>query len=314
MNSEHLIDSQALKAEALRLGFSAVGLCPAEAVDPHVRQAYEDWLARGHQAGMHYLENYPDLRFNPTLLVPGARTIISLALCYHPGNRPTQPALAWYAQGHDYHDVMRRLLTQLLKSFDLTGRAFCDSAPVLDRYWAWHGGLGFIGRHTQLVIPRLGSAFFLGELIVEQEADRHDTPLTPTYFDNLCGQCRRCLDACPTGAIGGCRPIVAERCLSYQTIEHRGPLAPGIGRHLSPCFYGCDRCTRACPHLHAPSRPILPDFAPSDALLKMKAEHWNTLTQEQYQALFRGSAVKRAKYEGLMRNIRAARENNETAE
>lgn len=302
-----------MKAEALRLGFSAVGFSMAGPVDPHVRKVYEDWLAQGHQAGMYYLENYPEMRFNPTLLVPGARTVISVALCYHPGNRPTQPALAWYAQGRDYHDVMRRLLTQLQERFGLTGRAFADSAPVLDRYWAWSGGLGFIGRHTQLVIPRQGSAFFLGELIVEQEADRYDTPLTPTYFHNLCGTCRRCLDACPTQAIGANRPIVAERCLSYQTIEHRGPLSvEGIGRHLTPCFYGCDRCTRACPHLHAPRRPILPDFTPSQALLNMKAEDWTRLTVEQYRELFRGSAVKRAKYEGLMRNIRAARENDET--
>lgn len=314
MSSEHLIDTQALKAEALRLGFSAVGLSPAAPVDPHVREVYENWLAEGHQAGMHYLENYPDLRFNPTLLVPGAQTIISVALCYHPGNRPTQPALAWYAQGRDYHDVMRHLLTQLQERFALTGRACCDSAPVLDRYWAWHAGLGFIGRHTQLVIPRRGSAFFLGELIVEQQADRYDSPLTPSYFHNLCGPCRRCLDACPTGAIGLDRPIRAERCISYQTIEHRGPLAEGIGRHLTPCFYGCDRCTRACPHLHAPEHPVLPDFTPSEALLNMKAEDWNSLSVEQYRTLFKGSAVKRAKYEGIMRNIRAARENNETAE
>lgn len=314
MSSAHSIDTQALKAEALRLGFSAVGFSPAEAVDPHVRQAYEDWLAQGHQAGMRYLENYPDLRFNPTHLVPGAHTVVSLALCYHPGHRPTQPALAWYAQGKDYHDVMKRLMLQLLERFALTGRACCDSAPVLDRYWAWRGGLGFIGRHTLLVIPRQGSAFFLGELIVEQEADRYDTPLTPTYFDNLCGQCRRCLDACPTRAISAGRPMVAGRCLSYQTIEHRGPMAEGVGKHLTPCFYGCDRCTRACPHLHQPERPILPELSPSEALMRMKAEDWNSLTEEHYRTLFRGSAVKRAKYEGLMRNIRAARESNETNE
>lgn len=314
MSSAPLIDTQALKAEALRLGFSAIGFSAAEPVDPRVRQVYEEWLAQGHQAGMHYLENYPELRFDPTLLVPGARTVISLALCYHPGSHPTQPALAWYAQGHDYHDVMRRLLAGLLERFGLTGRAFSDSAPVLDRYWAWRAGLGFIGRHTQLVIPRQGSAFFLGELIVEQQADRYSTPLTPTYFDNLCGPCRRCLDACPTGAIGAGRPIMARRCLSYQTIERRGPLDPGVGRHLSPCFYGCDRCTRACPHLHAPESPILPDFSPSQALLGMTTEDWNRLSVEQYQALFRGSAVKRAKYEGLMRNIRAARESNERSE
>lgn len=312
MSSVHLIDTQALKAEALRLGFSAVGFSVAEPVDAGVKQAYQTWLAKGYQADMHYLENHPDMRFNPTLLVPGAHTVISLALCYHPGTRPTQPAIAWYAQGRDYHDVMKQLLQQLIERFGLTGRCFCDSAPVLDRYWAWRGGLGFIGKHTQLVIPRLGSTFFLGEMVVEQEADHYDTPLTPTYSDNLCGQCRRCLDACPTRAISADRPMVAERCLSYQTIEHRGPMAEGVGKHLTPCFYGCDRCTKACPHLHASAHPIRSELRPTEELLKMKAGDWKDLTIEQYRTLFRGSAVKRAKYEGLMRNIQAAQESNET--
>lgn len=312
MSSVHLIDTQALKAEALRLGFSAVGFSVAEPVDARVKQTYQTWLAKGYQADMHYLENYPDMRFNPTLLVPGAHTVISLALCYHPGTRPTQPAIAWYAQGRDYHDVMKQLLQQFVERFGLTGRCFCDSAPVLDRYWAWRGGLGFIGKHTQLVIPRLGSTFFLGEMIVEQEADHYDTPLTPAYSDNLCGQCRRCLDACPTRAISADRPMVAERCLSYQTIEHHGPMTEGVGKHLTPCFYGCDRCTKACPHLHAPSHPIRSELRPTEELLKMKAGDWKDLTIEQYRTLFRGSAVKRAKYEGLMRNIQAAQESNET--
>ncbi len=312
MSSALLIDSDALKAEAKSLGFLAVGISPAEAVDPAVCHAYRSWIAEGRQAGMHYLENYLEKRFDPRLLVPEARSVVSLALSYHPGNGLTQPALAWYAQGRDYHDVMWDLLQQLAARQGLTGRCFADSAPVLDRYWAWRGGMGFVGRHTQLVIPHVGSAFFLGEMIVEQEADTYDQPITATYFSNLCGCCRRCVDACPTHALeiesSGETSFKSERCLSYQTIEHRGPLAAGAGRHLQTCFYGCDRCLRACPHLHAPAVPLLPAFRPSDSLLAMTPRAWQQLTEEQYRELFRGSAVKRAKYEGLMRNIRASAE------
>lgn len=308
MSSRSLIDIQALKAEALRLGFSAVGCSPAGPVDEAVRQAYLAWLRDGHQGEMHYLENHLEKRFNPTLLVDGARTVVSLLMNYHPGQQPTQPALAWYAQGQDYHDVLHTLTNRLMDVCRLTGRSFTDSAPVLDRYWAWRAGLGFIGRHGQLVVPRLGSAFFIAELIVQEEADHYDRPLTAHYFDNLCGRCHRCVEACPTQALQAQGPMRAERCLSYLSIEQRGPIPEEAKPFLKECFYGCDRCLRACPHLHAPDEAPLSAFQASDELLRMQASDWAAMDEAKFRDLFRRSAVKRAKYAGLRRNIEAGGE------
>ncbi|MBQ8050860.1 MAG: tRNA epoxyqueuosine(34) reductase QueG [Bacteroidaceae bacterium] len=304
MNSVRL-QRDVVKAEALRLGFSHCGLAPAEEVDKAFMRHYEQWLSEGRQAGMHYMERYLALRRDPRLLLPGARTVVSLAMSYNPGTEPTQPALAWYAQGRDYHDVLRQRLQILLQVLGLEGRICVDTAPVMEKYWAWRCGLGWIGRHTQLVVPREGSAFFLAELLLTQESDHYDTPLYSRPYHEGCGRCRCCIEACPTLALSD-EGIDARRCLSYLTIEHRGPLPQETCRHLSECFYGCDRCMRACPHLSHEATPV-EDFIPSDELLSMSPADWLRLTPLQYQSLFRGSAVKRAKYEGLMRNIQANR-------
>ena len=295
MNSKYLISTH-VKAEAHRLGFALCGMAPATPVEAGVAASYRRWLDEGGQAGMHYLKNHFAKRMDPCLLVPGTRSVVSVAMNYRPSR--VAPGIAWYAQGHDYHDLMRQRLTALLEAVGGHGRCFVDTAPVPERYWAWRCGLGWIGHHGQLVVPGQGSAFFLGELFLEEECDAYDTPMA-----DHCGTCTRCLDACPTGAIGGL--FRAERCLSYLTIEHRGELPSWAGDKMGEMFYGCDRCLRACPHLHAlpASDPLL---QPSEALLHMTPGDWQQLTVTQYQALFRGSAVKRAKYEGLVRNIRHA--------
>lgn len=343
--SSGVLKSKILKAEALRLGFSHCGLAPAEPVDEAYMQHYEDWLRRGWHGDMHYLENHLALRRDPRLLLSGAKTVISLAMSYNPGLAETQPALAWYAQGRDYHEVVRARARRLLEkslpgspcqegkgastsrdgSFpdrEGEGRVCVDTAPVLEKYWAWRCGLGWIGRHTQLVIPHEGSAFFLAEILMTVEADYYDEPQThpgPPYKGGSrasgknslpkegwggspCGTCHRCLDACPTRAITD-EGLDARRCLSYLTIEHRGPLPPSIAPYLRECFYGCDRCLRACPHLSRSAASPVPDFLPSPALLAMTPTQWTQLSREDYQSLFRGSAVKRAKFEGLRRNI-----------
>ncbi len=297
------MNSARLTEEARALGFARVGVTPAADVPEAVRAHYLRWLSEGGNAEMQYLANHQEKRFSPTLLVPGVKSIVSLAMSYHPTDLPTQEGLAWYAQGADYHDVMRQRLSTLMERLGLTGRAFADTAPVLEKYWAWACGLGFIGRHTQLVIPGMGSAFFLGELFVEEEADEYDVPLTPSFFTDRCGKCHRCEEACPTQAIAD-HQLTAERCLSYLTIEHRGDLPEWAKPHIGECFYGCDRCLRACPHLHATASPV-EELRPKEALLGMKAADWAALTEEQYRALFKGSAVKRAKYAGLVRNIKA---------
>lgn len=299
-----LISHTLLKAHAQTLGFLACGVAPAHPVPPQVRQRYADWIARHCHASMHYLEQHAPLRFSPSELVPSARSVISVALSYHPGNSPTQPALAWYAQGKDYHRVLKGRLLQLQQLLQIQGRCFVDTAPVMEKYWAEQCGIGFVGKHTQLVIPGIGSAFFLGEIITDAECDVYDRPLTFTHHP--CGTCSRCIEACPTQAIDG-QTLHAGRCISYHTIESRETDLPDFVKpHLTPCFYGCDRCLRACPHLHAPQHPPITEFAASPQLLQMRAPQWAQLIEEQYQSLFQGSAVKRARFEGLQRNIKAA--------
>jgi len=360
-----------IKAEAQRLGFNHCGMAPAEPVSADYAAMYRRWLDEGHQAEMHYLENYFEKRMDPRLLVEGVRTIISVALNYRP--QRAAEGLAWYAQGKDYHDLMRERLTQLMEAIGAHGRCFVDTAPVPERYWAWRCGLGWTGKHGQLVIPNEGSTFFLGELFIVEEVDAYDEPMP-----NRCGKCTRCIDACPTGAIvqiengklkmengklkmENSMPTInsqfstfnsqlsifndqssifnfqlstfndqssifnfqlstfndqsstfnfqfstfnSKKCLSYLTIENRGELPQGTGSLLGETFYGCDRCLKACPHLKVKPTDEA-SLQPSDELLSMTPDDWQHLTPEQYQALFKGSAVKRAKFEGLTRNIQA---------
>ncbi|MBQ6193687.1 MAG: tRNA epoxyqueuosine(34) reductase QueG [Prevotella sp.] len=307
--------SHEIKAEALRLGFSACGIAKAEPVDAETAGAFQNWLHEGGNATMQYMENYEDKRLDPRLLMPGVKSIISVALNYTPA-RPVA-GIANYAIGKDYHDIVKQKLHQLAEFINdsslftlnssLQYRAFTDSAPVLERYWAAKAGLGFIGKNHQLIIPGMGSQFFLGELFVDIELEP-DEPCR-----QHCGNCHRCIDACPTGALkasprGGREEVSfnASRCLSYLTIENRGDIPDEAAQKMGETFYGCDRCQQACPW-NAKAQPTdEPLLQPTDELLSMKQEDWRQLSVEQYRELFRGSAVKRAKYEGLMRNIKAA--------
>lgn len=304
-----LLSSERIKAEALRLGFSACGLAPAEAVNETTTTAFRQWLTDGCQAEMAYMENYEDKRLDPRLLVEGARTVISVALNYYPATKLPEEEyqIAWYAYGKDYHDVMKAklnaLLTFIQSEFPTNGRTFCDTAPILERYWAWRTGIGWIGKNTQLIAPKAGSCFFLGELVVDLATDRYDNPQK-----NRCGSCTRCLDACPTLALEAPYRLNAERCLSYLTIEHRGALSLEIGLKMGRKIYGCDECQQACPWNRFATPCRTPEFMLSDSLLSMRKEDWHHLNEEQYRMLFKGSAVKRAKYSGLMRNIAAAKE------
>lgn len=303
-------DIQAIKAEALRLGFSACGIAPAQPVGEEHRLFLQEWLASGSHADMAYMENHFEKRCDPQLLVEGTRCVISVALNYY----PAQPLpkgeyqLAWYAYGKDYHDLMRSKLTALFEYIrqhlapTLSGRVFCDTAPVLERYWAWRAGLGWIGKNTQLIIPRAGSAFFLGELFLNTEADEYDAPQP-----NCCGTCTNCLQACPTSALAAPHKLDARRCLSFLTIENKGEIPASIASRLGNRIYGCDECQKACPWNRFATPCLTPELHPSPALLQMKRKEWRCLTEEQYLALFKDSAVKRAKYKGLMRNIEKAK-------
>lgn len=303
--------TETIHRSALELGFSACGFAKAEPVDEDVSKTLECWIANGMNGCMQYMANYADKRNDPRLLVEGAKSVISVALNYFP--KRLQPdstfRFAKYAYGKDYHDVMKMLLMQLFEKIrllqpDVEGRIFCDTAPVLERYWAWRCGLGWIGRNTSLIIPGAGSYFFLGEIICNKEFD-YDTPQP-----NRCGSCHKCLDSCPTGALcSGC-VLDANLCLSCQTIENRGELSESAVNAMGNRIYGCDTCQDVCPWNRFAAPTEIEEFAPSEQFISMTKEQWESLSVEEYRLLFKGSAVKRAKFEGLVRNIKAASRNS----
>lgn len=304
MNSRYLTDK--IKAEAKSLGFFACGIAKAEPVDSATAAAYRQWIAEGRHATMHYLSDNTDKRLDPRLLMDGVRSIVSVALSYAPAKHipDDQYQIACYAYGKDYHDVMKRKLHTLAAHCGFTAyRAFCDTAPVLERYWAQQAGLGWTGRNRQLIIPHAGSMFFLGELFLPVELE-YDTPAR-----NRCGTCHACIDACPTKALTpNSQTTMPNSCLSYLTIEHRGEFTEEermAVRYSQNYIYGCDRCQQVCPWNRFAVPTGEPELQPSPALLSMTHEAWCGLTVEQYRQLFKGSAVKRAKYEGLKRNINA---------
>ena len=312
-----ILRAQHVKETALAAGFAACGIAPAAPITAERAAERAEMLRRGHHAGMEWLERNEDKRRDPRLLLPGARTVISLAWPYPPRHAEAPP-IAAYALGTDYHvmvkDALWNLVRQLADSDESTVRCFVDTAPIDERYWAWKAGVGFIGRSGMLIIPQMGSRFFLGEILTTLPADTYDVPLTPDIAaHSLCGTCRRCIDACPGKALTA-HGLDARRCLSYLTIEHRGPLPPQAARWMhatpgTPLFYGCDRCTEVCPY-NTPKRAVagddaMGDSAARDCTMPANADFWKQLSIADYRQIFRGSAVKRAKYEGLMRNIRA---------
>lgn len=294
--------SSKVKAEAAALGFFACGIAKADAVDEHTAAHLRQWLHSGGNADMDYMHNYTDKRLDPRLLMEGLKSIVCVALNYTPAERIPQDEyqFAAYAYGNDYHDVVKSKLHLLAAKLGVENyRAFCDSAPVLERYWAERAGLGWLGRNHQLIIPHAGSMFFLGELFLDVELD-YDQPM-----DSSCGTCRQCIDACPTKALSVDKELDATRCLSYQTIENRGPIAPHVAAAMGNTIYGCDRCQQACPWNRFAKPTDEPLLQPKTELLQMTKDDWLHLTIDDYRRLFKGSAVKRAKYEGLMRNIEA---------
>lgn len=300
--------SEEIKQYAVSLGFDACGICRAD--DSGQKEAYMSWLAENGHAGMDYMERNIDKRMDPRLLVPGARSIISVALNYYPSKRlPADvPQFAYYAYGRDYHYIVRDKLSRLFEFIcsrfpGVNGRCFSDSAPVLERFWAARAGLGFIGKNTLLIIPGKGSFFSLGELIVDLELE-YDSPVTQN-----CGKCRRCLDACPTGAIERPHYLNANRCISYQTIENRGDIAEDIWPLLGNNVYGCDICQKVCPWNRKAVPHETPELMPSEEFLSLDLQRLQEMDEEVYRRIFRKSAVKRAKYVGLKRNVAAISKN-----
>ena len=332
-----LLSSAKIKCLAHEIGFTACGMAPAERMAEWQEKRVKSWIQNGQQADMQYLERNIDKRLDPRLLVEGAKSIVSVALNYYPQNTLSADgySMSRYAYGKDYHDVVREMLSQLMERLGLKphtdGRLFCDTAPISERYWAWRCGLGWIGKNTQLIIPHYtekekncdkmgencaceddyrpaGSYFFLGELILLHPIDHYDSPIEPR-----CGTCRRCIEACPAQALSEENGLDARRCLSYLTIENRADIPQDAAQSMHDCIYGCDRCAEVCPWNRFAQPTRIADFQPSRDLQEMTREDWQNLTVEKYRSLFKGSAVKRAKYEGLMRNIHAAASNDERA-
>ncbi len=308
-----IISSDIVKAEALRLGFSACGIAPAVAIDSDTASCFSDWLQRGGNAGMGYMDNYKELRLDPRLVFENCKSVVCVALNYYPAKRlkGDQYQFAYYAYGKDYHDVMRHKLNELTSAITtvfadvpVKTRVCVDTAPILERYWARKAGIGWIGKNHNLIIPYHGSFFFLGEVLIDQLVDKYDTPM-----NSHCGTCRRCLDACPGRAIHEDGFFDASCCLSYVSIERRGDFNTDEDRLMnrqpgdSPYIYGCDRCQLACPHNKNVTPNSTDEFHPSEAFLNMSRNDWKHLSLTDYQRIFKGSAVKRAKFEGLKRNI-----------
>ena len=297
--------TELIRREAHRLGFGFVGFARAQKLDEEAVRL-EKWLNANAHGKMAYMANHFDMRVDPTLLVPGAKTVICLTFNYFNPDKqedPDAPVIASYAYGQDYHFVVKDRLKSLLDYIrteigEVDGRCFVDSAPVMEREWAKRSGIGWNGRNTLTINPKAGSFFFLAEVIC-------DLPLI--YDDPVrdhCGTCRRCIDACPTEAISPEGYFLdASRCISYLTIELREEIPETFKGKTDNWMFGCDVCQDVCPWNRFSRRHETPEFEPHPDLLGMTRRDWQELTEEVFGKVFRKSAVKRVKFEGLKRNI-----------
>lgn len=305
MNSIKSAYSQLIKNEAKKLGFMFCGIAKAEFLEEEAPRL-EKWLNNNMHGEMRYMENHFDKRLDPRLLVDGAKSVISLALNYYTDNTqldPSAPKISKYAYGVDYHTVIKDKLKQLLqvineKIGEVGGRAFVDSAPVLDKAWAQKSGLGWIGKNTNLINKQSGSFFFLAELIIDLELE-YDVEPTADH----CGTCTRCIDACPTEAIVGPYLVDGSKCISYLTIELKNEIPQEFKGKMDNWMFGCDICQDVCPWNKFSVLHNEPAFQPHPELLGLNSKDLEDITEDVFQKLFKNSAVKRTKFNGLKRNI-----------
>lgn len=292
-----------IKTEAQRLGFLSCGVSKADFLEEEAPRL-EQWLKQGMHGQMHYMENHFDKRLDPRLLVPGAQSVISLLLNYYPDEQQNEESykISKYAYGEDYHFVIRDKLKELLAFIrdhigEVDGRGFVDSAPVLDKAWAAKSGLGWIGKHSNLLSQKVGSFYFIAELIVDLPLV-YDTPVT-----DHCGSCTACIDACPTQAIIAPYQVDGSKCISYFTIELKDELPSAMSGQFDDWMFGCDVCQDVCPWNRFSSPHAEPRFNPHPELLSMTKRDWEEITEEVFRKVFKKSAVKRTKFSGLNRNI-----------
>jgi len=292
-----------IKAEAKRIGFMSCGISQAGFLEEEAPRL-EKWLMDNRHGKMQYMENYFDKRLDPTLLVDGAKSVISLLLNYYPEQQQTSDIykISKYAYGQDYHFVIKEKLKELLHSInenigEVGGRAFVDSAPVMDKAWAAKSGLGWIGKNSNLLSKQVGSFFFIAELIVDIELE-YDHAVA-----DHCGSCTACLDACPTQAIIQPYVVDGSKCISYFTIELKENIPQEMKGSFADWAFGCDVCQDVCPWNRFSKPHREPLFNPNPEMLSFTKKDWEEITEETFRAVFKNSAVKRTKFEGLKRNI-----------
>ena len=295
--------TQLIKAEAQRLGFLSCGISKAGFLDEEAPRL-ENWLNNNMQGQMSYMENHFDKRLNPTLLVDDAKSVISLLLNYYPSELQNENSykISKYAYGQDYHHVIKEKLKELLYFIEteigeVSGRAFVDSAPVLDKAWAAKSGLGWVGKNSNLITQKVGSFYFIAELIIDLELE-YDSPTT-----DHCGSCTACLDACPTEAIVAPYVVDGSKCISYFTIELKDNLPQEMKGKFNDWMFGCDVCQDVCPWNRFSKPHNEPLFEANSDILNFSKSDWEEITVDVFQKVFKNSAVKRTKYEGLLRNI-----------
>jgi len=296
--------SHLVKTEAKRLGFLSCGISKAEFLEEEAPRL-EKWLNNNMHGEMQYMENHFDKRLDPTRLVEDSKSVISLLLNYYPEKEQIEDTykVSKYAYGTDYHFVIKDKLKHLLNFIqneigEVNGRAFVDSAPVLDKAWAAKSGLGWIGKHSNLLTQQVGSFYFIAELIVDLELE-YDNPTT-----DHCGTCTACIDACPTQAIAEPYVVDGSKCISYFTIELKNEIPNSVKGKFDDWMFGCDICQDVCPWNKFSKPHQEPLFNPHPDLLSMSKNDWTELTEEVFKKVFKKSAVKRTKYSGLQRNIR----------
>lgn len=299
--NESLCNRTELEAECRRHGVAAMGIAPADEVDTAVQENYKEWIARGLHGSMSYLDRYHDLRNNPQTLLPDARSVIVTVFNYYPDRKLPDdvPQFAYYAYGKDYHDVVRKQLTDVADfmsgRWGGSHRVCVDTAPIPEKYWAVKAGVGFKGRNSLLIVPGIGSFVFIG-IILTTLRFSYDTPT-----EGHCASCGKCIKACPNHAILPDGTIDATKCLSYLTIESRDAIPEGT--RMARYVYGCDICQKVCPHNRECRPTEIQDFMPSTEFLSLDSHKLESMTQEQFSAMFSKSAVKRTKLTGLLRNI-----------
>lgn len=303
--------TQAVKHYALQLGFDACGFSKARFLEPEARRL-EEWLNQDKHGTMSWMGNHFEKRTDPTKLVPGAKSVVSVIASYYDPNHDHKnsgsPKIAKYALGRDYHKVFKGKLKELFKFTEskvgnIEGRFFVDSAPVLDKAWAVKSGLGWMGKNSNILNKEIGSFFFIGEMIIDVEFS-YSTPTT-----DHCGTCTRCIDACPTNAIYEPYRVDSTKCISYLTIELKEQIPEQYRETLGEWMYGCDICQDVCPWNGHPTTTQLADLKPREYLLNKKIDFWADLENHQYDELFEGSAIRRAKFEKFKMNSKIVQNN-----